>query len=219
MIEDYNSSLNLLDKIIIVINNNKKDLEEKEKTRFLFKYHKNLGKLSYRIHENNYALKNFNKSLTLLNEYNAENKNEFAEIYNYLSLIYNAQKDYNQSIMNIKQSNDLFKLVGGKHSLKAIMSLINTALIYKDNKETFKAIQELDKIIEVASNRKEIDDIYLAILYRILATCCFEMGNEQKGLSFFSKANLIHKNIGRVSEIPIYKVNEIIKNMYGLLGL
>lgn len=218
-IENYEQSLDILDKLRKEINNeNENVLDSNDKDKFLYKYCKNVGKIAYRLKNYKYALENLKTSLAFLEETDNSNKVELSEIYNYIGLTYLSLVNLELSSFYLNKAFLMFKSMYGEGHVKTLMASLNLVHLYRvDNENNVKVLNILENAISICIKNAELSEVYLAILHRVLGSYYFELGNEVKGLNNFSKANTIHKNYINRSNVSINELNIMIQNMYGII--
>lgn len=201
--------------------NNPADLSsDKEISKCFAKYYYVLGKIQYRIGNYQIAMDYFNQSINLRGVNNNEHKEDLAQTYNYMSLIYYTSNNYEKSIKFINKAYNIYWLLYGEDHIKTNMIYLNLSHIQKIKGENLKCLEILNKIKERSiSGNNSSEKIFIAIFYRALGTFYFDMENEIKGLSYYSKANNIYKKYFNRNKITMNEINTIILNLFGLITI
>jgi tetratricopeptide (TPR) repeat protein len=144
--------------------------------------------LVYR-HQGNYfeALKNFRKSLEILEKEKGKEHILLANVYNNLGAIYNLQGNLSESLTNYKISLEIIEKEKGKNSFDCASVLGNIALIYENDGNYYEAINNYEKSVIICSRHNVREIIYANSTYG-LGTCYSSLKNFTKAIEYFKKA-------------------------------
>jgi tetratricopeptide (TPR) repeat protein len=218
LMENFEQSINLLIEIHESLSKNKSILEQEENAKMLCKYYFSVGKIYLKMNNYSVALENFMCSKSL----NLEIKNDCisqAELNNYLSTIYLNTNKYDKAVQHMEDCIKTLTEIYGVNHPKTLMASTNLSYIFQNNSENRQALELLESTLKNATMNKELDDIFIAIVYRAIGNCYFNIGNERQGLVHFSKANVIYKEYMSANLLTISEVNIILENMYGMINV
>ena len=230
-VQDYKTSGCFLDKVFEDLTSENtlkyyeshKDFElaydDKEISKFFVKYYYLSGKIQFRLENYQLALDYFNQSINLRKDLKNENKEDQAQVYNYLALIFCKQNQFEKALKNINKSYNIYWLLYGEEHYKTNLSSLNHSFIFKKKNENLKALEILNKSKDLCMCGKDSDEIFTAVFYRAIGTCYFEMENEIKGLNYYSKANNIYKKYYSLNNVSMSEINSIIINLFGLISI
>jgi hypothetical protein len=193
--------------------------DEKEITRYFAKYYLIMGKIFYRLNKLYSSMDYFNQSVKLKNEEKTEQKEDLAQIYNYIALIYSKENDIEKAEKFIEKSLNIYWLLYGEESVKTVMISLNKSFILKLNKDNVKCLENLLSAKDIFLKSKSEEKVYGAVILRALGTFYFDLENEVKGLDFYTKANNIYKNYFETRQISMFEINMIMMNYYGLMNI
>jgi len=230
-IEDYKQSHIILERIFEELtsestlgyyeSHNIADLsyDDKEISKFFVKYYYIIGKIQYRLDNLQLAMESFTQSINLRGDDKNEHKEDLAQIYNYIALIYCKQNQVEKANKFISKALNIYWLLYGEEHIKTNMVQLNLSYIQKMKGENLKCLESLNKIRENFIRSRDAEKIFGAVIYRAIGTCYFEMENEIKGLSFYTKANNIYKKYFVTNKITMNEINSIILNLFGLINI
>jgi tetratricopeptide (TPR) repeat protein len=193
--------------------------DDKEINKFFVKYYYICGKINFRLDNLQLAMESFSHSINLRGDDKNENKEDLAQIYNYISLIFCKQKQFEKALKYITKSLNIYWLLYGEEHTKTYMIQLNLSYIQKMKGENLKCLETLNKIRESFIKTNDEEKVFGAVIYRAIGTCFFEMENEIKGLSFYTKANNIYKKYFISNKITMSEINSIILNLFGLINI
>jgi tetratricopeptide (TPR) repeat protein len=218
LIDNFETSINLLIEIYEVLSKRKSILESEEKTRMLCKYYFTVGKIFLKTNNYCIAQENFICAKSLSKELKGECVFQ-AELYNSLSIAQLKQNEYEKAVESSEKCINIFTEIYGANHPKTLMAATNLSYIYQHNSENRKALELLQATLKTATMNKELDDIFMAIIYRAIGNCYFNIGNERQGLVNFSKANIIYKEYVAMNCSTISGINLALENMYGMINV
>lgn len=230
-LEDYKQSHTILEKTFEELtsestlgyyeSHNIADLsyDDKELSKFFVKYYYICGKIQYRLDNLQLAMDSFTQSINLRGEERNEHKEDLAQIYNYIALIFCKQNQFEKALKYINKSLNIYWLLYGEEHIKTNMVQLNLSYIQKMKGENLKCLEILNKIRENFVQSKEAEKVFGAVIYRAIGTCYFEMENEIKGLTFYTKANNIYKKHFVSNKVTMNEINSIILNLFGLINV
>lgn len=194
--------------------------DDKEISKFFVKYYMILGKIQYRMDNLEIAMDSFNQSINLRGDEANDHKEDLAQIYNYIALILYKQNYFEKSVKYINKAYNIYWLLYGEDHIKTNMISLNLSYIQKMKGENIKGLEILNKIKEnFLKGKNSADKIFSAIYYRAMGTFHFEMENEIKGLSYYTKANNVYKKYFKENLITMNQINTIILNLFGLITI
>ena len=228
---DYEKSSFILDKIFeeLTSDNTLKyydstadldiSFDDKQISKSFVRYYYISGKIQFRLDNHQLALDYLNQSIFLRRDEKNEHKEDQAQVFNYIALIYCKQNQFEKAIKYINKVYDIYWLLYGEDHVKTNLIALNHSYILKMKNENLKALEIINNAKENSSKSKENDKIFDAVFYRAIGTCYFEMENEIKGLTYYSKANNIYKKYHIVNKVTMNEINSIILNLYGLVSI
>jgi tetratricopeptide (TPR) repeat protein len=193
--------------------------DEKEVSRYFAKYYLIMGKIYYRLNKLDSSLDYFNQSIKMKNEEKTEHKEDLAQIYNYIALIYSKENDLEKAEKFIEKSLNIYWLLFGEESIKTVMIDLNKSFILNLKGDNVKCLDNLLLAKDIFLKSKSEEKVYGAVILRALGTFYFDLENEVKGLDFYTKANNIYKNYFETRQISMFEINKILKNYYGLMNI
>lgn len=230
-LEEYKQSHTILDRIFEELtsestlgyyeSHNIADLsyDDKELSKFFVKYYYICGKIQFRLDNMQLAMDSFTQSINLRGEEKNEHKEDLAQIYSYVALIYCKQNQFEKALKYINKALNIYWLLYGEDHIKTNMVQLNLSYIQKMKGENLKCLETLNKIRENFVQSKEAEKVFGAVIYRAIGTCYFEMENEIKGLTFYTKANNIYKKYFISNKVTMSEINSIILNLFGLINV
>jgi tetratricopeptide (TPR) repeat protein len=218
LIENFEVSINLLIEIYELLTKNRQLFEQEEYTRMLRKYYFSVGKIYLKMNNYTVALENFKCSKSLSNQIKGDCTYQ-AELENHFSIAYLNTNIYEKAVQQMENCIKVFTEIYGTNHPKTLMASTNLSYIFQHNSENRQALELLESILKNATMNKELDDIFIAIIYRAIGNCYFNIGNERQGLVHFSKANVIYKEYMSANFSTISEVNLVLANMYGMINV
>ena len=147
-----------------------------------------LGHLYFDKREYDFALRYYNESLMLINEFIRNNRTmvyKKANSYNYIGTCYFYKRDYTRALDYAFKALNLEITIGGWESPKLGKLYYNIAGLYRDKRDYIKAIDYYEKTIEILQQHSDLKDYSYATSYNNLASLYFDLEDYDKSYKIF----------------------------------
>ena len=139
--------------------------DEKEITRYFAKYYLIMGKINYRLNNFDVSMDYFNQSIKMKKEEKTEHKEDLAQIYNYMALIYSKENDL-EKVQDKSYINGCIEEIKKKFDGKILVNKFHIDITEKINVIEFMTFKDLDDDLEDPFYFEE--NTYIGINFKVI---------------------------------------------------